>query len=162
MTALSPVDEPKNIYITPDSNIFKNYKEIPEEITVLATFGNTTTSKAMFGFYIGDLKIAVVDGMIYGKKIVDEHGNYSIRILMRYDGMVTVQNDEGENLNEPSRVPGVFDGLNIADIGLRLFHADAYPVTVALKGLAIYSNVGSEKPSYWNELQEEEKKEEEK
>ena len=162
MTALSTVDEPKNIYIRPDSNIFKNYKEIPEEITVLATFANTTESKATFGFYIGDLKIDVVDEMIYGRKIADEHGNYSIRIHMRYDGMVTVQNDEGENLAEPSRVPGVFDGLNIADLGLTLTHADAFPVTVALKGLAIYSNIGSDKISYWNELQEEEKKEEEK
>jgi hypothetical protein len=46
-------------------------------------------------------------------------------------------------------------------MGIALFSLDAAPVTVSLKGLAIYSAMGGEIPKYWEETGEEEKQAEE-
>jgi len=130
--------------------MFKASKTLNDSVTVLATFSASNDS-AVYGFYVGDVVIKVnkTDIVTNSAKIGEVNGNVSIRAILRFNGQVTLQNDEGINLCEPFTVENSFDGLNLSEMGIFLESCEVYPISVTLKGLAVYSSAGSDKIPYW-------------
>jgi hypothetical protein len=45
----------------------------------------------------------------------------------------------------------VFDGVSVGDIGVYLRSSESYPVSVSLKGLALFSSIGPGDVPFFNE-----------
>jgi hypothetical protein len=83
-------------------------------------------------------------------------GAFSFKMSVKYTGEITISDEESKEFSQTIFYEDAFNGLELGDFGVFVEGSDVQPVTVSLKGLAIYSGVLTEKISYWTEIKEDE------
>ena len=164
MTLHDELDETKSIYFQTPSKMYKPASHLCPEITIFATIGSSIKS-SNFGFYVGPFSLKVIDGNLYieNEQVAQvDHITLGLRMLVKFTGEISISDEDGKLFNKSLTCEGVYDGLKLGKIGVFLDSCDILPVTVSLKGLAIYTGIVTEKISYWKEVGDEvEQKEDE-
>ena len=164
MTLHEELDETKSIYFQTPSKMYKPASHLCADITIFATIGSTV-KECIFGFQAGNFSLKVIDGHLYidDEKIAQvNHTSFGIKMFVKFTGEISICDEDGKLFNKSLTREGVYDGLKLGKIGVFLESCDSLPVSVSLKGLAVYSGTVVDKIAYWTEVgDEEEEKEEE-